>query len=701
MAYFNEAAREILILASKIIGREYKNDNWSSLLDKLSELFNIDGAFIGFWENGFIEFKYSSFLIGSAYDKNQYPDLYRVALNDRKYFKDVLEKDGYIKIADYAKFPHSLDVWKNIGLKSLLIVTIRTKEKIYGSLHLVSINKEVNFSEESIQILKIIGGAIASELEKEAFMRKIEKEKEINAKYIEFINDMAAAEDPQSNLNGWITNTIKKLKELVKADMAGFVFPTENIFVMSNEKMHKNIDIKNIDIKNSMLYDIWKKNVTQITRSDQCDILSHYNSAFKKSVIFIPVISDDIVIAVFCVYFSEKDRDIPERQIRFIQTIFKYFTLLIYTRKNLSKALYKLSATEQGLIKSFVSSLETKDVYTKGHSEHVAIYSKKIAQAIDLRESEQNMIYNAGLLHDIGKIGMPDDILSKPGKLTEHEYNIMKFHPLFSYEIVKSIPKFKNIANCIKHHHERLDGSGYPDGLRDEQIEVGARILAIADIFDALTTKRPYRKNMPVYEAIKVLKNEAVDQKILSKAEIVLENSFLNEVDFEETFVPVELEKMRKEISLKDHTTGFYKRNILVKKMNNYIEKNERFVLFMVDVKNLSYINYKYGVNIGDKVILFVADELKNIHQMDVLSRTGTDVFMFIYRGDSLLSFKDTLSAKLKNGIIKRIKDKSCVINNNEIGRIIGCYITYSIYPDESQNAEELIYRCIVKKSSH
>ena len=690
MMHFNETTKDALVLSSRIINREYKNDNWFSLLDDLSKLFDVDGAFIGFWRSGLIEFKYSSFLIGSTYDRNKYPDLYSVSLNDRKYFKDALEKYGYIKITDYENFPYSLDAWKGVGLKSLLAATIRTKEKIYGSLHLVSIDKKIDFSEENIQVLKIISRAIASELEKEAFMRKIEKEKEINAEHIEFINSMAITNYAQSNLNEFIRNTIKKLNAMIKTDVVGFIFPAEDIYVMSNESLYK----KNIDLEKNMFYDMYKKNITHIIRKDRCNVLLP-----EKSVIFIPIVSNDKTIAAFCVCFAEKDKDIPESQIKFIQAILRYFTFLIYTQRNLSKTLNELSATEAGLIKSFVSSLEAKDVYTKGHAEHVAIYSKKIAEVIGLNSSEQNMMYNAGLLHDIGKIGIPDSILSKPGKLTEHEYNIVKFHPVFSYEIVKSIPKFKNIANCIRHHHEKLDGSGYPDGLKDEQIELGARILAIADIFDALTTKRPYRKNMTAHEAISILKNEAVDQKILSKVEGMLKESFINEVDFKATFVPVELENIRKEISLKDNETGFYKRSALVKKMGSHIGKDERFTLFMVDIKNLSYINYKYGVDVGNKVITFVSDELKKIPQIDALSRTDTDVFMFIYRGSEILSFKEILFTKLKNGIIRRAKEKSCVVKENEIGKAIGCYITYSIYPDESKNAEDLIYRCIVKKN--
>jgi len=179
----------------------------------------------------------------------------------------------------------------------------------------------------------------------------------------------------------------------------------------------------------------------------------------------------------------------------------------------------------------------------------------------------------------------------------------------------------------------------------------------------------------------------------------MLKESFINEVDFKETFVPVELEKMKKEISLKDNETGFYKRSTFVKKMRNYIKKDERFVLFMVDIKNLSYINYKYGVDVGNKVIMFVAYELKKIPQTDALSRTGTDIFMFIYRGAEISSFKEILFARLRAGIMSRIKEKNCAIKGDETGNI-GCHITYSIYPDESKNAEELIYKCIVKKRS-
>lgn len=150
---------------------------------------------------------------------------------------------------------------------------------------------------------------------------------------------------------------------------------------------------------------------------------------------------------------------------------------------------------------ALAKAIDARDPYTYCHSNNVTRYAVRIAQELGLAEHKIKDIRHAGLLHDIGKIGIQDSILMKPGKLSEDEYKQIKQHSLKGEEIVKSLPFLKGIANLIKHHHERFDGKGYPDGIRGEDIDVGARILAIADSFDAMTTKRVYRDPMPLDKA--------------------------------------------------------------------------------------------------------------------------------------------------------------------------------------------------------
>lgn len=163
-------------------------------------------------------------------------------------------------------------------------------------------------------------------------------------------------------------------------------------------------------------------------------------------------------------------------------------------------------------IKSLVQTLEAKDKYTEGHSRRVAENSLQIAQAVGMDYREQEEIHLAGLLHDIGKIGIKESILNKSGKLTDDEYNLIKAHPLISQRILEPIPQFKRVVKIIRHHHEFYDGSGYPDGLSLNDIPSGARILTICDAYDAMTSDRSYRAALPIEKAHQIVQRCAGSQ---------------------------------------------------------------------------------------------------------------------------------------------------------------------------------------------
>lgn len=151
-------------------------------------------------------------------------------------------------------------------------------------------------------------------------------------------------------------------------------------------------------------------------------------------------------------------------------------------------------------------ALEVKDSYTGGHATRVQEYAVKLAEAKGMKKRQVELIKTAALLHDIGKIGIPDYILNKEGRLTQKEFEIIKEHPVMGARILSNVDSLKDISNIIRHHHERYDGTGYPDALRQDEIPVESAILAIADSFDAMTTNRPYKKSMAVLEAIEELK---------------------------------------------------------------------------------------------------------------------------------------------------------------------------------------------------
>jgi putative nucleotidyltransferase with HDIG domain len=155
------------------------------------------------------------------------------------------------------------------------------------------------------------------------------------------------------------------------------------------------------------------------------------------------------------------------------------------------------------------NALEAKDPYTRGHSERVAALSRRVASALGLAPSLVDVVGQAGLLHDIGKIGVPEAILQKPGPLSSEEWQVMRAHPVIGAQIVAPFEFFEGAARAIRHHHERWDGSGYPDGLAREAIPLEARIVAVVDVFDALTSARSYRPALDRDAACAMLRQEA------------------------------------------------------------------------------------------------------------------------------------------------------------------------------------------------
>ena len=171
----------------------------------------------------------------------------------------------------------------------------------------------------------------------------------------------------------------------------------------------------------------------------------------------------------------------------------------------------------------FSNFVDAKDPYTRGHSERVARYSKKIAEKLGLSERECKQIYYVATLHDIGKCCVPDEILKKPSKLTDEEFDIIKTHTLKGAEMVKNFSSIPNIHDGILYHHERYDGKGYPSGKKRKDIPLVGRIIAVADAYDAMNSSRVYRDRLSEDEIISELERNSGTQFDPDIVEIFLE----------------------------------------------------------------------------------------------------------------------------------------------------------------------------------
>ncbi|HET6780608.1 MAG TPA: HD-GYP domain-containing protein, partial [bacterium] len=169
----------------------------------------------------------------------------------------------------------------------------------------------------------------------------------------------------------------------------------------------------------------------------------------------------------------------------------------------------KLEGSYNETLVTMIASVEAKDAYTRGHSARVTVLATLIGEELRLPPEHLRILHHAALLHDVGKIGIPDAILNKPGRLTEEEYAIVKEHPVTGETMLKAVAALGPMLAGVRSHHERWDGRGYPDGLSGEAIPVDGRIIAMADVFDALTSARAYRAAWPFSQAVDEMKRGA------------------------------------------------------------------------------------------------------------------------------------------------------------------------------------------------
>lgn len=184
-----------------------------------------------------------------------------------------------------------------------------------------------------------------------------------------------------------------------------------------------------------------------------------------------------------------------------------YVASLIETQLANARVYAELKGLLFGIIQALTAAIDAKDPYTSGHSERVARIAVRIAQELDLPSSRCYDLYVAGLLHDVGKIGVDDEVLNKPGPLSADEFRKIQAHVEIGVNILRDLKKLNHILPSVRHHHESYDGTGYPDRLSGEAIPIEARILAVADSFDAMTSDRPYRKRMSLMKIDEIFRD--------------------------------------------------------------------------------------------------------------------------------------------------------------------------------------------------
>ena len=217
---------------------------------------------------------------------------------------------------------------------------------------------------------------------------------------------------------------------------------------------------------------------------------------FTVSIVFL------LLLFMFIYMFSTFDH-VSDKIVASIFFLCVVFFIVLFVRKSIKyqrmeyESRERLDQLNTNIIRALSYTIDAKDRYTSGHSQRVADYSLAIAKRMGKSEADQKIIYYAGLLHDVGKIRVSEEVINKAGKLTEEEFNQIRIHPVSGYHILKDIHEDIRIAYGAKYHHERYDGKGYPNALEGENIPEIARIIGVADAYDAMTSNRSYRDALP------------------------------------------------------------------------------------------------------------------------------------------------------------------------------------------------------------
>jgi len=280
---------------------------------------------------------------------------------------------------------------------------------------------------------------------------------------------------------------------------------------------------------------------------------------------------------------------------------------------------------------SLVELVEKRDTYTGGHSLRVAHYSKLIAQEMHYSRDECELLYRAGILHDIGKIETPDAVLLKPAKLDNLEFNIIKEHVTTGADLLSRIPMYRELSKIVAQHHERYDGKGYPLGYKGDEIIPFARIIIIADAFDAMTTNRIYKPRMSISNAMIELKRFSGTQfhpDVVKVAIKVLKNIKIDKNIFQLPSTAMENKKFA--FFFEDQITKAYNQTyldlIFIQNQNN---KKEKYIS-MFYIHNFSTFNNKFGWEKGDIFLKSIVLKLQNFYKDNLIFRIHGDDFVVI-----------------------------------------------------------------------
>jgi putative nucleotidyltransferase with HDIG domain/diguanylate cyclase (GGDEF)-like protein len=316
-----------------------------------------------------------------------------------------------------------------------------------------------------------------------------------------------------------------------------------------------------------------------------------------------------------------------------------------------SKKVYKYIDEKELLYEEYIYGLvrvvEKRDTYTAGHSERVAKYAEMIAESMGYSEKDCHIIHRAGMLHDIGKVAIPDSIFLKPTRLNEDEYKMIQEHVSMSYEMLKNISIFDEIREIVRDHHEHYDGSGYPRGLIGEDTPMLAQILTLADSFDAMTTDRIYKGRKSVKEAlaeIALLSGKQFNPKVVQAALSVLRGSIIDQTYHQHP--KTLLERERFSYFYKDALTDVFNEEYLRSDIDSVRTSP---IVAWLSLHNFHLFNKKNGWSAGDELLKKLTSALKIKHRnsLKIYRFYGDNFLILLENSDEVGEIRDAIETLL------------------------------------------------------
>ncbi|MDD5748396.1 MAG: GAF domain-containing protein [Actinomycetota bacterium] len=426
---------------------------------------------------------------------------------------------------------------KKMRARCLLLVPLRVRDRNLGIMLLESGEETCIDSSELIELATRFANKVAAAMENARLHGSEQQKLKETMALLEVARLVTSTLDVDLMLSHVAQITLD-VCEVLKCSVFLYLSENERFFPSATASKLQGNEWETLFGEGISVSDLREEDVRTLMASKKVVVSNPESSPFYpgegfenigvKSVVLVPVCSRDRLLGIIVLYSEEEPDEIEEDELNLVSAIAGQAAVALD-----NASLYEdLEMSYFSTVKALAKAIEVKDPYTHGHSERVTEYALAIAKRLGVSEWERRNLKYAAALHDIGKIGIARTILNKPGSLSEEEFAHVKTHPQLGDSIIEPVGFLEEPRNIILHHHERYDGKGYPDGLKGEEIPLGARILAVADSFEAMMSDRPYRKALSIEDAVKEIENNAGGQfdplVVRAFIEVVREGKFDN-----------------------------------------------------------------------------------------------------------------------------------------------------------------------------